>query len=57
MNRRMNVNGPALDDPAYQVRAIRIGRALVADRVLLKNISWEDLHVQEICCPRPARIE
>lgn len=41
--------GPALDDPAYQVQAIRIGRALVADRVLLKNISWQDLHVQEIC--------
>lgn len=41
--------GPAIDDPAYQVWAIRIGRALVADRVLLKNISWEDLHVQEIC--------
>lgn len=41
--------GPALDDPAYQVRAIRIGRALVADRVLLKNISWNDLHAQEIC--------
>ena len=41
--------GPAIDDPAYQVRAIRIGRGLVADRVLLKNISWEDLHAQEIC--------
>lgn len=35
--------GPALDDPAYQVRAIKVGDVHIADRVLLKNISYEDL--------------
>lgn len=34
----------ALDDPDYQVRAIKTGDVLVADRVLLKNISWNDLN-------------
>ena len=33
----------ALDDPSYQVKAIKVGDVLVADRVLLKNLSWDDL--------------
>lgn len=39
----------ALGDPAYQVKAIKVGNVLIADRVLLKSISWEDLHIQGIC--------
>ena len=38
-----------LDDHAYQVQAIRVGDVLIADRILLKNISWEDLAAQGIC--------
>lgn len=34
---------PALEDENFQVRAIRAGSVLVADRVLLKNISWDDI--------------
>lgn len=30
----------ALDDADYQVRAIKVGSILIADRVLLKNIDW-----------------
>ena len=41
--------GPPLNDPAYQVKAIKVGDVLIADRVLLKNISWDDLHIQGIC--------
>lgn len=33
----------ALPDPAYQVTGIRVGVAFVADRCLLKNISYEDI--------------
>ncbi len=33
----------ALDDPSYQVQAIKAGDVLIADRVLLKNISWDDI--------------
>lgn len=33
----------ALDDPAYQVQAIVVGDVLIADRVLLVNISWCDI--------------
>jgi hypothetical protein len=33
----------ALDDPSYQVRAIKAGDVLIADRVLLKNISWMEV--------------
>lgn len=35
--------GPALKDPAYQVTAIKVGSTYIADRVLLKNISYEDV--------------
>ena len=35
----------AMDDPAYQVQAIKVGNVLVADRVLLRYISWEDCNV------------
>ena len=34
----------ALDDPSYQVQAIKAGDVLIVDRVLLKNISWDDLN-------------
>lgn len=40
---------PAIKDPAYQVQAIRVGNLLIADRVLLKNISWDDLEEQGFC--------
>lgn len=33
----------ALPDPAYQVTGIRVGDAFIADRCLLKNISYEDI--------------
>lgn len=32
--------GQPLVDPDYQIRAIKVGNVLIADRVLLKNISW-----------------
>lgn len=36
--------GPMLDDPAYQMKGILLGDSvLVADRVMLKNISYEDI--------------
>ena len=38
----------ALDDPDYQVQAIKAGDVLIVDRILLKNISWEDLAAQGI---------
>lgn len=34
---------PALDDPHYQVTAIRADNVLIADRNLLKKISYEDI--------------
>ena len=34
---------PALEDENFQVRAIRVGDVLIADRVLLKSISWNDI--------------
>ena len=34
---------PALENPAYQVTAIRVGNVLVADRNLLRNISYLDI--------------
>lgn len=40
---------PALDDPAFQVKAIKVGNILIGDRVLLKNISWNDLHALGLC--------
>lgn len=39
-----------LDDADYQVRAIKVGSILIADRVLLKNITWfsaKEAHVYE----------
>ena len=37
--------GAALDDPAYQVKAIYVGDGLfVCDRVVLSYISWEQIH-------------
>lgn len=34
--------GAPLVDPDYQISAIRVGDVLIADRVLLKNISWSE---------------
>lgn len=34
--------GQPLVDPAYQITAIKVGDSLIADRVLLKNISWPE---------------
>lgn len=33
---------PALDDPAYQVRAIKVGNVLVADRALVASVTWSE---------------
>lgn len=33
----------AIDDPAYQVQAIKVGNILIADRVLMTQISWKDI--------------
>ncbi len=33
----------SLDDPKYQVRAIKAGNVLIADRCLLNRISWDDI--------------
>lgn len=41
--------GAPIQNAAYQVQAIKVGNVLIADRVLLKNISWNDLHKQGIC--------
>lgn len=40
---------PALDDPAYQIQAFKVGDMLISDRVLLKNITWWDLEEQGFC--------
>lgn len=40
---------PALKDPAYMVQTIKVGDILIADRALLKNISWDDLQRQGFC--------
>lgn len=40
---------PASTVAAYQVQAIKVGNILIADRVLLKNISWDDLETQGFC--------
>ncbi len=34
---------PALDDPSYQVVGIRVGGTVIADRNMLKMISYEDI--------------
>ena len=46
---------PALEDENFQVRAIRAGGVLIADRVLLKNISWND--IQEALATPVRRVE
>lgn len=38
-----------LNDPDYQISAIKIKNILIADRVLLKKISWVDLAEQGFC--------
>jgi len=35
--------GPALDDPTYNVTAIKVGDIFIVDRALLKNISYSDI--------------
>lgn len=37
---------PVMSDPAYVVHAVKAGDVLVADRVVLKNVSWDDLAAQ-----------
>ena len=39
----------ALDDPAYQIQAIKAGSILIADRALLRQISWIDLKMKNCC--------
>ena len=52
---------PALEDENFQVRAIRAGDALIADRVMLKNITWDEckgevLHEETApMCSTPAK--
>ena len=39
-----------LDDPDYQVKGFHLGNGVfIADRVLLKNISYEDILLNELC--------
>ena len=47
-NAKLELRAP-VQNAAYQVQAIKVGNVLIADRVLLKNISWDDLHKQGIC--------
>lgn len=37
---------PVMSDPAYVIHAVKAGDVLVADRVVLKNVSWDDLAAQ-----------
>ena len=39
----------ALDDPDFQVRAIKVGNVLVCDRILLRMISSIDIENQDFC--------
>lgn len=39
----------ALGAPAYQVRAIKVDDILIADRVLIRGISFDDLHMLGFC--------
>lgn len=41
----------ALVDPAYQVPAIKVGNVLIADRCLVRNISYSD--IQAACIGEP----
>jgi hypothetical protein len=41
--------GPALPDESYRISAIASQGVLVADRVLIRNISWQDLEEQGFC--------
>ena len=41
----------ALDNPAYQVQAIKVDNILIADRNLLKCISWSDAQTARVCQP------
>lgn len=40
---------PSIENPAYQIQAIKVGDILVVDRNLVCLISWEDLHEQGFC--------
>ena len=37
------------EDSRYQVEAIKTGSALIADRILLRHISWDDLDKLGFC--------
>lgn len=38
-----------VDDPLYQIKAIKVGDVLIADRILLREISWDDLDKLSFC--------
>lgn len=38
----LEFRSPAINKPGYQVRGIKVGDVMIADRVLLRDISWED---------------
>ena len=40
---------PPVENPDYQIRAIKIGGILIADRNLVFLISWDDLDKQGFC--------
>ena len=46
----------ALDDPDFQVQAIKVGNVLVCDRNLLKMISWADIENQGFCPGHPQKL-
>lgn len=40
---------PTVENPDYQIQAIKVGDVLIADRNLVYLISWENLHEQGFC--------
>lgn len=47
-NVKLELRAP-IQNAAYQVKAIKVGNLLIADRVMLKNISWDDLYTHGFC--------
>ena len=45
----------AMNAAAYQVRAIKVGDVLIADRVLLRSISWVDLAGEAVIKALPSQ--
>lgn len=42
---------PAIDNPNYHIRAIKTGNVYISDRVLLKNISWDECQPSKLRLP------